>query len=91
MCVRKRERERERELRIPNVGCVCACRALAYSFLLLLNPKGETHRGVGPRVKSLAQQYSDRLTYLQHIEAHPPAMKSRKENIVYYRIAEHYK
>lgn len=44
-----------------------------------------------PRVKSVAQQYLDRLTYLQHIEAHPPAMKSRKENIVYYRIAEHYK
>jgi hypothetical protein len=43
------------------------------------------------RVKSLAQQYSDRLTYMQHIEVHPPLMKTRKENIVYYRIAEHYK
>jgi len=46
--------------------------------------------GTNQEVKALAESFEPRLTYLQHIEAAPPKMKTPKESIVYYRIAYHY-
>lgn len=38
-----------------------------------------------------ALQHLDRLSFLQHREDVVPALKDRKEKVVYYRIANHYK
>lgn len=43
------------------------------------------------RVAELARRYEGRVSYMQHIEERPPRMKSPKEEIVYYRIADHYR
>jgi len=47
--------------------------------------------GTDARVAELARRYEGRVSYMQHIEERPPRMKSPKEEIVYYRIADHYR
>lgn len=39
----------------------------------------------------LVVQHLDRLSFMQHLEAEPPALDDKKEKPVYYRIANHYK
>jgi hypothetical protein len=36
-------------------------------------------------------QHLDRLSFLQHRELQEPQLVDKKEKVVYYRIANHYK
>lgn len=38
-----------------------------------------------------ATQHLDKLSYLQHYEEREPVTERKKEPVVYYRIANHYK
>ncbi|KAK3287077.1 hypothetical protein CYMTET_5397 [Cymbomonas tetramitiformis] len=47
--------------------------------------------GTNPGVKGTAMNNQAHLTYMQHLETEVPKMDSPKENVAYYRIANHYK
>ncbi|KAL4450561.1 hypothetical protein ABPG77_000917 [Micractinium sp. CCAP 211/92] len=42
-------------------------------------------------VQDVVEQHLDRLRYLQHYEEQEPVTERKKEPVVYYRIANHYK